>query len=241
MILTHPYCFPSARILRDSIQAKTGRKILITKYPERIRRLTLRYGNSSPVNCKDTEFNSPEFINLASNKKLFSDFLLKRGFYCPEFRRDTPTEFPIIIRTTLTGTGGQGIIVCRNLEEFRNNWGSNYWWTSFIHTSSEYRIHILGGVIKKIQKKIGEDREEFPIRNMDRGYHFSVRENLDAFPKTQTLITELNKHLLGRFYSLDVGMDSDGEKLFIFEANSASGLNENTADIYSDYLIEELL
>lgn len=243
MILTYRYCFPSARILRDTIEDKIGKRILITADPNRIRRLTLRYGNSDPVSCKDTQFNSPEFINLCSDKKTFSDFLLKRNFFCPKFSREAPTkeDYPLIIRTTLNSTGGRGIIVCRNEEEFKNNWVSYAWWTRFIHTSSEYRLHILGGEIKKIQRKIGEDDEEFPIRNLSNGYHFSIRENLEAFPNTVELVNQLNEVLVGKFYSLDIGVERDSKKIFIFEANSASGLNENTAEVYADYLIREVL
>ena len=41
------------------------------------------------------------------------------------------------------------------------------------------------------------------------------------------------------FYSLDVGWDSVKKEYFVIEANSCSGLNSHTVEVYADYLMND--
>jgi len=248
MILTNQRTFPSAKLLRDTIEEKTGIHLACTSDPKKLKGkiLHVRFGNSTdiPDSVKDTEFNDSKFIRLVSNKIKFSNMLLENSINSPIFSKDIPSEddFPLFIRKTLSSYGGKGIVPCKNIDEFINNGGRNYYWTKFIPTSSEYRVHVLGGEVMKIQKKVfsGEVEPEFPIRNLENNYHFSLRENYDKFPKLLEVITELNKIITGKFYSLDIGYSKILEKYFIFEGNSASGMNENTSNIYAEYLIDKI-
>ncbi len=248
MILTHRTSFPSAKLLRNALFQETGIRYLVTKHPSRIRRLHVRYGASSGVNCGDTDFNSPDFINLVSHKLRFSN-AIKDKFATPEFVRDREPrddEFPIVIRQQLCGFGGKGIIMCPDRETFDTNWNGDYW-TSFVKTTNEYRVHVLGGNVGRLFKKIRiringvrPDEDEFPIRTGRSGdYRFSLRNNSNEFPDLTELTRQLHDEIGGHIYALDVGRLPDNEGWFIFEANSAPGLNRNTATAYAKYLVEQ--
>jgi hypothetical protein len=42
------------------------------------------------------------------------------------------------------------------------------------------------------------------------------------------------------YYAADIGWDSNRKEYFIFEFNSAPGLNENTAKVYAEFLAERI-
>lgn len=251
-ILTHNSCIVSARLLRDALVKIIGKPILITKNPLRIKGPFIRYGNALPTNIKDTNYNSAEFIRLVSNKANFSMLMKENDIYSPiYFNKEKPKNFPVLIRKTLTSLGGYGIVVCPSLAVFEANWKNTYVWTPFVKTQFELRVHVLGNKVVKILKKrfIGVDGEEdgdeikepnLPIRNLNKGYHYQSRELL-PYQKVMDLVEKLSPILNGKFYTLDIGWDSENKKYFVFEANSGSGLNTQTVELYADYLAREFM
>ena len=234
MILAHKAGIVSIRKLRDAIQELTGIHYLITTNPDKVKKLHLRYGSYAKT-IDETDYNSCAFIKICCDKANFSKLVTKAELDAPIFRYDEPgqDDYPLLIRTTLHGYGGMGIVVCPNEDDFYLSWEDGDCWTKFTNTSVEYRIHIVDGEILKVFKKVyvGDDKEpDLPIRTLYSGnYHFSLRTNLDKFNKLEEVIYELNKVMLGKFYALDVGWQPDLKKYFFFEANSAPGLNTNTA------------
>ena len=248
MILTHRTSFPSAKLLRDALFQETGVRYLVTKHPDRIRRLHVRYGATGQVNCADTKFNSPRLINLVANKLRFSN-TIKDKFATPEFIRNREPydyEFPIVIREIMQGFGGVGIIMCRDREAFDAAWKGSYW-TRFVKTTQEFRVHVLGGELSRLFRKVRiridgvrPDEVEFPIRTGRSGdYRFSLWSGGSVFPDLTELVGQLHAEIGGHFYALDVGKLPDNQGWFIFEANSAPGLNRNTASAYAKYLVEQ--
>lgn len=245
LILSSETCMPSCKLLRDKIQELSGKKYLITKDRTDIN-ILFRYGNTLIVEGNDG-LNRKEFIDLICHKNNFSLFCQENDFYTPCFYRGgLPNKYPVLIRTTLCGYGGEGIIICRNEEEFNRNWNRSYWWTYYIPTEFELRVHIAGGKILKVFKKVREDgleKEELPIRNNSRGYHFSIREE-DNYPKMVDLINRLHPILEekygGNFYAADIGWDAINKKYLIFELNSAPGLNDSTALLYAEYILSKV-
>lgn len=251
-ILTHRSCIVSARLLRDSIAAITGRPVFVTTNAERIRRAFIRYGCGDDVKIPDTTFNSQAFIKLVSDKSAFAKLMSDNKVHSPIYYQKTlPTKFPVLIRTTLNSSGGKGIIVCPDKAAFDASWSNDYVWTPFIKTQFELRVHVINGKIVKVFKKrfvgvdAGEEADEIkepalPIRNLDRGYHYSARE-LEIYPRLPALIAEIQPVLKGRFYTLDLGWDRAAKRYFVFEANSGSGLNTQTVELYGDYLAREFM
>jgi glutathione synthase/RimK-type ligase-like ATP-grasp enzyme len=244
-ILTDGYSFPSAMLLRDELVNLVGEKILVTNNPETLIKnkkalLLIRYGNSEDAHL-DTYYNSRNFIYICSNKLETARMCETHGLNCVEFYQNENPTFPCLIRTTLNSSGGKGIIFCNDVETFLTNWKLHYYWTPFIHFKSEYRVHILGGEIAKIFRKNRDENlepEEFPIRNLHRGYHFSLC-NPEKFGELNNLLPKLNA-IFGTkcFYGLDIGWT--GKEYILIELNSAPGLNELTASLYASYLAKEL-
>lgn len=245
MILTHRTSFPSAKMLRDALFQETGIRYLVTKYPHKIRRLHIRYGASSPVNCDDTEFNSPDFINTVAHKLRFSN-AVKDKFHTPIFvrgREPRDDEFPIVIREYLASFGGKGIVMCPDRATFDENWNGSYW-TQFVRTVQEFRVHVLGGEVGRLFRKIRikvdgvrPEEGEFPIRTIRSGeYRFSLWRDNNSFPDLNTVVRDLHGEIGGHCYALDIGQKEDGD-WYIYEANSAPGLNANTATEYAKYLV----
>jgi glutathione synthase/RimK-type ligase-like ATP-grasp enzyme len=245
-ILTNRYCYPSAKILRDELVKLTGERIFVTHRPEVIRNLCLRYGNSSPIfRGRDTNYNSPEFIRLCSSKLSTSRILTDNNILTPQFfGQGKPTEYPVLIRESLSLSGGRGIHLAQDEQDFVSKWRPGFYWTPFIQTSSEYRIHILGNQISRIFKKVrreGLEEEKFPIRNLHKGYHFSLRTNLSKFDNLKVLVENLSKFLDMKFCGLDVAWTTN-KQYIVWELNSAPGLqNETTASFYAEYLAREIL
>lgn len=234
---------PSARILRDALQELMHNKILVTHKPETIRRgeYYIRYGNAMPViNGIDMNLNSIELICSAGNKGRFSR-LTQEKIYTPIYHTNKPDHFPVMIRKTLTGFAGRGIEVVHSEAEFNSVWKNNDVWTDFIHTEFEVRAHVLGGKIIKLFKKIARGAEsEFPIRHNE-NYDFSMMD-ISKWPKLIKSVENLCTIPVfsNGYYGLDAGWDSNKKEYFIYEINSAPGLNERSAFEYACFIYEEM-
>jgi glutathione synthase/RimK-type ligase-like ATP-grasp enzyme len=246
-ILTSSVSWTSAKLLRDALEKKSGNEIFITDNPEKVKRgILIRYGNSAQVHRRvdDTEFNPPDFVNFCVNKGYFSDVMNAVGIYTPEYHNDTlPNHYPVLIRKTLTGSGGRGIVVVRDEQEFLRNWNRIYKWTQFLKTNFEARVHVLDGKIARLFVKEPEGEEgPTPIRNIGHGYHFSLREDIEnKYSKLKTLIQKvIAASPKSHFFAADVGYDPERKEYVVFELNSAPGLNENTADIYAQFLVDKI-
>lgn len=242
--------------LRNVIRQLTGVNLLVSSRITDISRhpLDFRYGLSTPlpssISSKETEFNTPESIQFLLNKKTFSDYLLKNGFISPEFKNTEPqqSDYPLIVRETLTSYGGRGMHIVRTPEEFTAVWLPNFWWCRYIPTKNEYRFHIGnsktdGAQILRCMMKVPRNTEikerDVHIRHVDE-YHYSKRfDPTEKFPNWSEQIKHLVSILPGWLYSLDVGVSLSGNLVF-FEANTASGIDNGCARDYAPFIIKEL-
>lgn len=244
-ILYNTISAATARDIRTQLEEKTGRRIYLRTTSHPRFPPIVRYGNHEGNYRNDTLYNSPEFIRVCCNKLYTSTMLLMEGINTPAFHIINDNEiitYPCLIRTTLISHGGEGIHIIHNEEEFNNNWRSGYYWTPYVRLSSEYRVLIFDGVPFKIFKKVldnREDNEELPIRNISKGYRFSLRE-LDKFPNMLEFINTKMNMLTTGFYGLDIGKINGTEDFLVLELNSAPGLNPNTTEMLVDRLIEKL-
>ena len=242
-ILTDSYTFPSAKVLRDSLEELSGEKILVTSNPDKIKEDTklIRYGSSAIVNgALETGYNSPDLISVASSKFRFSNLMSTKDIYSPVYTKVVPEEFPVMIRESLTSSGGKGIHVVNSLEDFNNVWRSHFYWTKFIFLQFELRVHVINGKIKRIFKKEEREQMEFPIRN-NSVCDFKLK-NLEHYSKLQDFVTQLCEipPLDKGFFGADIGWDSNNKKYFVIEINSAPGLNENTGMEYAEEIWESI-
>jgi len=229
--------FISAKLLAEEIKI-LGEQCFSTRRIERINRgdFVIRYGSTEIHSGIDT-LNSLEVIRTCSNKRNFSEVMQENGIFSPIFYRRTPRpeEYPIIVRTTLTSFGGRGMILVENSNDFRY---PDAYWTPYIETTFELRVHILGSNIIRVFRK--EDGEGY-IRTSNNGWHFSLRE-LENYPKIIPLIKKICgiPMFSDCFFALDLGWDPKTKQYIVFEGNSAPGLNEHTANLYAEYILNKI-
>lgn len=246
-ILSARGSLPSCKEIRDNIEELTGKHFFIVSEPGN-HNILFRYGNSLPVQGNDGGTNSAQFIQLAANKLLFSRFCQENDIYSPIYHtmEEEPTEFPVIIRTTLTGFGGRGIIKVNDLESYREQMRRAYWWTKFIDCQFEIRVHLFGRNVNRIYKKmlVEGDEQPLPIRNAENGYHFSLSSSpAESFPKAVAIaqrLGELFETMGGTYSAIDMGYDRQTRNYFTFEANSAPGVNTINATEYAAFISERL-
>lgn len=243
-ILTRPKLFPSAREIRNTILQKTGKRFLIKVEPT-AEPPEIRWGNSDRViQDKDTDINCREDIYVCSNKSRFGNVMKNASIPHVEYHRgSTPENFPVVIRTIPNGMGGEGIIICFDEDEFLEKY-SGYMWSYWYNFTFELGVHLLGGKIVKLFKKTrseGNREEEFPIRNSHRGYSFSLRD-VGKYEKLPTITDLFYSSIPIEMTRLDIGWDANNKTYRIIEANTAPSLsnNENTLDLYTDFMIERL-
>lgn len=253
-ILTAKSLYPSARALRDKIDSLCGERFRIrTEYPA-VGNVAIRWGNSVAMTnaAKDGNLNSAFIVRLMANKKIFS-VKYANDFWVPDFRQDTPRpeDFPVLIRTTMTGFGGVGIIPCANINEFQRHWEVGCYWTKYIDLATEFRVHVFDGEVLRIFKKVKDPyiaESKYNIRNSAKGWHFSPVENQDSLVRLRELansfwnVTQNKFKVEHAFFALDVGWNRERKQYFILEGNTAPGIvnNPTTCERYAQKFIKIL-
>lgn len=249
-ILSHPRLTASAKLLANRIGELAGKEIQTRTLPSDNEGLIIRYGHSSHSSIGNTNYNSPEMIRLAGSKLSLDLFLKEKEFSHIEFyNHNNPERFPIVVRKELNRGGGIGIEIYENREAYDldfPNWLLPYYWSYWYNFQFELGVHILGGEIARVFKKIrseGLEEEKYPIRNTHRGYHFSLRENWkERYSGLEKFVKQLYELVPIQFARLDVGYDRETGGYRLIEINSAPDLsqNENTLNIYSKFLFERI-
>lgn len=243
-ILSNPRLIKSSNSLAAKLSELCGEKINVRTLPSDNDGLIIRYGNSSGV-FLGCDFNSPKMIRLAGNKLRLSIMLLEKDFPHVEYHRNVPEKFPIVARDELNRGGGVGIRIVENKNQYEIgdpvlDW--SYWY----NFKFELGVHILGGNIVKVFKKLRQDgmeQEKFPIKNTQRGYKFSLRENWkDRYTGLEKFVKRLYELVPIQFARLDVGYDRETGGYRLIEINSAPDLsqNENTLNLYANFLSERI-
>jgi len=250
---------PTSRLIRNCLQkfqpiennASRG-KIWITKSASNVWGIdyVVRWGNISPLGYSPKlEVNSAEFVRLCG-KKTFSNFMQDysiKNLSVVEFEvmSKIPEEFPVILRKTLAGYQGKGIKILSTAKEFEDNINPKFHWSKVLKADAEFRVHVLGGKVKRIFKKIPKsdtiENVEIPIRN-SKDYRYSLRSDSNEFTRMLRIIEEVSEvlpHAKNSFFAADVGLCYDSGGYIIYEINTAPGLNTPSAEIYARWLWEK--
>jgi len=254
MILSNKKCYPSCKSIRDEIQRISGIKLMITDDPALIlkkgKKLHMRYGNSLPFSGTDTDYNNSEAIRISSNKQLFEKHAKEFNILVPKLRKFhtvTPQagDFPIIIRKTLSGKSGEGIVgVFENRDSIPREL-QYYWWAHFYKLSWELRVHVFEGQVFRVFSKKLLDNAKHPIR-LDKNTHFSLINHRESFGrgKYKGLVSKVNtiyKDVLkANFFVLDCGWCPETKSYLFLESGTAPGLNDNSARMYAERLVERI-
>lgn len=239
-LFTYKKSFPSARILATKLGLKvTSNENKIVKPP------IIRYGNSlKDFGEDDTNINSIETIHLCSNSILFSDWCRDNNFFTPIFEkfRNENLVYPFLLRKKYHRAGLDIIYIER--EEQLNDVESlpSYYKVPFFETEYELGVHVVFGNVVKIFKKIKINDDSHPfIRSMAKGYRYSIVSNIDDnYKKAQSIATNIANCIGLKFGRIDMAFLSKEREYIIWEVNTAPGLNNNTAELYSKILREHL-
>jgi len=241
LILAHSGSIPSTKILRDALVNLGYPKLLVTRNASKP--IIFRYGNSEPANCYEI-LNPPSFIRMTSDKKIFSGYCDNIGISAPIFsklNKVLPDSFPVLVRSTLTGQGSEGIYPVKTLDEL-SKIDTNWHWVPYYNLKNEYRVHVVcGEIVKVFRKKFeGESEDGIIIRNNSNSHFSLVNTNKDGeFVKLKLVVSTLVEELTAKFnnyklfFALDIGWGQNEREYIILEANSAPGLNESTALEYA--------
>ena len=202
----------------------------------------VNWGNSKPPHFKwmKDDLNKPEAIALASNKYNTFDHLdynffdhlpvwSNKRWHITELALDS--GLPIYCRKTVTGHSGRGIFIAKTVDDLIDA----PLYTLATKHKDEYRVHIFKGEVLDVQKKkrkLGFNGASSGIRNHSSGWIYARTDV--AIPDMLCPIAIQAVELLGLdFGAVDIGHRVIDNKFFVFEVNTAPGLEGSTLDKYA--------
>ena len=211
-------------------------------YNARRKDVIVNWGSSNPPHFRwmEQDLNKPHAIALACNKlNTFKTLQYDNDFiHCPDWTVDKGmakywiTQGDIVYcRSTVTGHSGRGIVIANTVDELINA----PLYTVKTKHKNEYRVHIFKGEVLDVQKK--KRRNGFVgsstgIRNHSNGWVYA-RSDV-AIPDMLCPIAIQAVNLLGLdFGAVDIGHRVIDNKFFVFEVNTAPGLEGSTLDKYT--------
>jgi glutathione synthase/RimK-type ligase-like ATP-grasp enzyme len=192
-----------------------GKSRLTTAYPEKV-------------------LNKPEAVARATNK-LSTFSVLSDADYLPEWTTNKSVAqgwveagLKVYCRTSLTGHSGSGIVIASTVQELVDA----PLYTRQVKSKYEYRIHVFKGEVIDVQQKKKrlewDDSNTIPgIRNHANGWVYA--RNVPT-PPSCVLDAALDAVVsLGLdFGAVDIAYNQTYDKAFLFEVNTAPGLEGTT-------------
>ena len=210
-------------------------------YNARRKDVIVNWGSSTPPHFRwmEQDLNKPHNIALASNKlNTFLEYRTKSFIHVPQWTTN-PNEaqhwldlgLKTYCRKLLSSHSGNGIVVCNAGDTLI----SAPLYTLHTKHKDEYRVHIFKGEVLDVQKKkrkLGFTGSSSGIRNHSSGWIYA-RSDV-AIPDMLCPIAIQAVKLLGLdFGAVDIGHKVNDNKFFVFEVNTAPGLEGSTLDKYT--------
>jgi len=196
--------------------------------------------------------NHPAATKLVSDKKNWANFCGQLDTpYALDFTEDKEVAqrwaaekgTKVVCRTLLNASSGKGIVIARNSEQVVDA----PLYSRYFKKTSEYRIiysHALGHVMvasKRRPQGVEMDRDELLIRSLDSGYVYQT-EAWGSIPScVRSAVSNMSHHLKCKGLELlayDVVYNSETNEAKIVEANTAPGLNDESAALVTACLKE---
>jgi hypothetical protein len=201
----------------------------------------VNWGNSHPPHFRwmEQDLNNPKAIALACDKLNTFITLEHLGFHhLPEwYQKQWSAEKcindgkTVYCRTKTNSHSGKGIVIANTLDELV----PAPLYTVKTSHKDEYRVHIFKGEVLDVQKKkkrLGFSGTSSGIRNHTNGWVYA-RSDV-AIPDMLCPIAIQAVNLLGLdFGAVDIGHRLRDNKFFVFEVNTAPGLEGSTLDKYA--------
>lgn len=205
--------------------------------------VAIAWGNRTPPPWSDrvTWINDPASLVRVSNKWRWAETCSYYGFG-PTHTQHTDVAQSwagvkgrkVLCRTLLNASRGRGIVVARNAEQVVDA----PLYSVYFKKNQEYRVIMTGAgevvyfASKRRPDGLEMDRDAKLIRTSDSGYVYQTEETipyavLEATKEAAVTLSTMGLHLL----AYDVGYNSEDNTACVFEANSAPGLNEDSAPL----------
>lgn len=202
----------------------------------------INWGSSTPPHFRwmEQDLNKPDAIKLASNKlHTFAELICKGFSHLPQFT----TEFEdaedwinnghtVYCRRFLNSHSGNGIVIADRV----NQLVKAPLYTVKTKHKDEYRVHVFKGEAIDIQQKrksFGRSTTSSGIRNHTNGWVYT-RDNCN--PPSDLVNASIKAvELLGLdFGAVDIGHRLRDNKFFVFEVNTAPGIEGTTLQRYAN-------
>lgn len=178
----------------------------------------------------------------ASNKLLFFNHMKEvKPNLTPDFwtkREEIPTDvYPIVCRTILAGHSGQGIVIADEPDSLVDA----PLYVKYEKKKDEYRVHCgktgEESTIIAVQRKArrnGAEEVNWQVRSHDNGFVF-IRNNINPPSCVIEAALESFKASSLDFGAIDVIFNSQQEKAYVLEINTAPGLEGQTITDYAKF------
>ena len=200
----------------------------------------VNWGSSTPPHFKwmEQDLNKPHAIALASNKlNTFLEFRTKSFTDVPQWTTN-PEEaqhwldlgLKTYCRRQLSSHSGNGIVICNDGDRLV----SAPLYTLHTKHKHEYRVHVFKDNVIDVQMKRKRNGAlgGSGIRNHSNGWVYARAEILPPEELLSSACKAVN--LLGLdFGAVDIGHRLIDNKFFVFEVNTAPGLEGTTLDKYA--------
>ena len=209
-------------------------------YNARRNDVIVNWGSSTPPHFRwmEQDLNKPHAIALASNKiNTFAELICKGFNDIPKFSTEQDDAIDwcdngdiVYCRSTVTGHSGRGIVIANKSNELINA----PLYTVKTKHKHEYRVHVFKDNVIDVQMKRKRNGAlgGSGIRNHSNGWVYARAEILPPEELLSSACKAVN--LLGLdFGAVDIGHRLIDNKFFVFEINTAPGLEGTTLDKYA--------
>ena len=117
-------------------------------------------------------------------------------------------------------------------------------YTKYVKKADEYRVHVFGGEVLDVQQKrkrqeVPNDEVDYQIRNLAGGWVF-CRDNIDCPSSVRELAVGAVRALGLDFGAVDIGFNRHNGVGYVFEVNTAPGVEGSTLDKYYAAFAQQL-
>lgn len=180
--------------------------------------------------------NDPKYVVLNANKlscfKLWDKAKDKPNtvLWTTDKKIAASWKSDVVCRTILNGHSGAGIVIVKKGDTIPDA----PLYTKYLNKSEEYRVHVVGGLVSDVQRKIRDPDKEpknWQVRSHDNGFIF-VRGGISP---SELVLSETKKAFIAsglNFGAFDVIIDKD-KKAYILEVNCSPGLEGATGVNYA--------
>jgi len=244
--IIYPYKMTSESAKALAINLGAKRVFPDGRYRPKSNHIIINWGNSQWPGSWATNhwINQPRYIKIASNKLYTFEYLDEANVPIPSFVTQKELAVALIneghkvfCRTNLTGHSGQGIVLASSPEELVNA----PLYTKYTKCKYEYRVHAFQGrIIDFVRKKKREGIEANQyIRSCNNGWVF-CREDVELPECVKQAALGAIQALGLDFGAVDIGYNTREDKAFVYEINTAPGLEGTTLQRYTEAFIRLL-